>query len=285
MLGPAKYLESRGWKVTFLPVDEEGFVRVNDFQSSLTSETSIASVMWANNEIGTIEPIAELSRICAERRIFFHSDAVQIPGKLAIDLAAVPVNSLALSGHKFYAPKGIGVLFVRKLSNLMPIVFGGGQEMGLMPGTESVSNIVAIGEAAAIARANLVETQGHLRELQRLLLDKLNSVPAAKVTGTMDLARRLPGHVSIVMPGAKGESMVLKADIQGVCVSSGSACHNGIIEPSQVLKAIGLSNDDALGSLRISAGSMTTHEECSRGADILCEILASSKRPQPSATA
>lgn len=279
ILGPAKYLESSGWKVTCLPVDKEGFVSVEDFERAITSDTSIVSIMWANNEIGNLQPIKEMAAIAASKEIFFHTDAVQAVAKISIDLSEVPVHSLSLSGHKFHAPKGIGALFVRRLSNLMPLMFGGGQEMGMMPGTEGLANIVALGMAAELAMRDLDANRKMLFEMQSLLFEKLRSVPGVRFTGTTDFSRRLPGHISIVLPGAEGEGLVLRADMRGVCVSSGSACHQGIIEPSQVLKALGLSDKEALGSMRISAGTLNNPDEVASAAETLVAILqaASSK--------
>jgi cysteine desulfurase len=273
VLGPAKHLEAIGWKVTYLPVDSEGLVRAADFEAAITKETSIISIMWANNEIGTVEPIETLSRMADERGIFFHTDAVQMPGKLPLDMAEVPVCSLALSGHKFHAPKGIGILYVRKLKNIMPVVYGGGQEMGLMPGTEGVANIVAIGVAAELAHKNLAAARSRLTEMQKVIIEKVCTVDGVRITGARDVAMRLPGHVSVACAGVEGEALVMRSDLRGICVSSGSACHQGIIEPSQVLKAIGLSNQEAIGSLRITAGTFNTLEECQQAADTLTAIF------------
>jgi len=273
ILGPAKHLEANGWNVTYLPVDAEGSVSPAELEAAITEETSIISIMWANNEIGTVQPIEQLAQIAAKRRIFFHTDAVQVPGKLPIDMDKVPASSLSLSGHKFYAPKGIGILYVRKLNNVMPVVYGGGQEMGLMPGTESVASIVAIGEAAELAHRHLISTQEQLFAMQKAIIDKVCTVDGVRLTGALDLHKRLPGHVSVAFPGVEGEALVMRADLRGVCVSSGSACHHGIFEPSQVLKAIGLSDREARGSMRISAGSFNTLEECNKAADILVEVF------------
>lgn len=284
--GPAKYLQSIGWNVTFLKVDSEGCIRIDDLLNAITGDTSIISVMWANNEIGSLQPIAEIAAIAAERGIYCHTDAVQAVGKVPIDLSNVSASTLALSGHKFFAPKGIGALFVRKLCNLMPIVFGGGQEMGLFAGTEGTANIVGLGVAAECARKELPRTIEELREMQSLLIQNLMSFPTARITGPSDMERRLPGHVSLSLPGAEGEAMVMRADLKGLCVSSGSACHQGIIEPSAVLKALELSDREALGSLRISAGKFNTMQECETASQILLNIFkALTKDPSTAATA
>ena len=326
VLGPAKYLESCGWRVTYLPVDCQGFVDPEKLRSAITPETSMVSIIWASNEIGSVQPIQELANIAWEREIYFHTDAVQVAGKLPIDLAKVPVSALSLSGHKFYAPKGVGVLFIRSGTNIMPIAFGGGQEKGLFAGTEAIANIVGVGKAAQLAKAELSATQDKLIAMQQILMEKLLQSAHVKITGAIDLKRRLPGHVSFVINGAAAsgskqqkdseqpaarslsseqriateqsaesgcsaerakyeraerlkstvfkDSLVLRCDLQGMCVSSGSACHKGTIEPSNVLKAIGLSDDESRGSLRISFGKYNSIEESKITAEKLAFIMS-----------
>jgi cysteine desulfurase len=285
--GPARYLESLGWDVTYLPVDGQGFVTIDSVKARLTDKTSIVSVMWANNEIGVVEPIKEIAALVAGfaqaggREIFMHTDAVQVPGKLPIDLSDLAVSSLSLSGHKFGAPKGIGILFVRKLVNLMPIFFGGGQEMGLLPGTEALASIVAIGEAARLAQAEQVELERRLISYQKRLLEILASCDILKVTGPQDLSRRLPGHVSVALENLEGEAMVLRCDLQGLAVSSGSACHQGIIEPSHVLRAIQLPDRLAQGALRISFGRESSEGDVEAAGKMLLDVfgrLAAAKK-------
>lgn len=283
VLGPAQYLESQGWRVTYLAVDKEGLIAPERLAAALADDTSMVSIMWANNEIGAVQPLAELSELVAAhgrklgRDIFMHTDAVQVPGKLPIDLSAIPVSALSLSGHKFGAPKGIGILFLRRLVNVMPIIFGGGQEMGLFAGTEALPNIVAVGEAAALAKAEQEELYSRLRSYQARLFEKLLAIPSVSVTGPKDIEKRLPGHVSIAVSKAEGEALVLKSDLRGVCLSSGSACHRGIIEPSHVLKAIGLSEDNALGALRITFGADNTEADFEQAAATLFEIFSKVK--------
>jgi cysteine desulfurase len=280
VFGPAKYLESQGWSVTYLPVNREGFVDSKQLQSAITPQTSMISIVWANNEIGTVQRIEELAKLAQDREIYFHTDAVQVPGKLAMDLAKVPISALSLSAHKFYAPKGVGVSFLRSGTNVMPIEFGGGQEKGLFPGTESVANIVAVGKAAELARIELSAAQEKLIVMQTHLWKELAKLPQIKFTGALDLKHRLPGHVSFIVEGAQGESLVLRCDLQGLCVSSGSACHQGIIEPSHVLKAIGLGGPEGLGSLRVSFGKGNTMEECKIATHKLTDIVLSmTKQP------
>jgi len=273
VLGPAQYLESQGWAVTYLAVDRRGLIKPQDLERALRPETSIVSIMWANNEIGTVQPIEELARIVSDKDIFFHTDAVQVAGKMPLDLSAIKVSALSLSGHKFYAPKGIGILFLRGGQNVMPIVFGGGQEMGILPGTEGVANIVAIGKAADLADSELSLNSEHLRRMQKIIFEELRSISDLKISGSPEAQERLPGHCSFYLPGTEGEALVMRADIKGICISSGSACHKGIIEASQVMRAIGLSNQEAMGSIRVSAGRFNSEEQCRQSASELANIL------------
>lgn len=271
---PAKHLEFRGWKLTLLDVDSEGFISIEQLKAAITADTSIISIVWANNEIGTIQPVKEIGAIARELGIFFHVDAVQVPGKIAIDVAEINADTLSLSAHKFYGPKGIGVLYVRKDVTLLPLTFGGGQERGLFPGTEGLANIVGIGKAAEIARTRLEANRKILKLNQAVLLDKLLSYPNVKLTGPENLDNRLPGHVSILVPGVDGSELVLDADVRGLCVSSASACSAGKHEVSHVLTAIGAGHD-AIGSLRITAGTLNTREECERAGDLLNSLISS----------
>jgi cysteine desulfurase len=276
--GPAKYLESCGWEVSYLKVNKEGLVDPAELKKIIKKETSIISIMWANNEIGAVQPIAECAAIAREAGVFFHTDAVQVPGKLPINVKELPVDTLSLSAHKFYGPKGIGALFVRRGSNIMPIAFGGGQEMGLFPGTEPLPNIIAIGKAAQLAMVELEENVKHLRKLQSILIQRLMCLEGVKLTGPASAEKRIPGHVSIVVPGIEGESVVLQADLRGLCVSAASACKKGIVQPSHVVSALGYCESDALGSVRITAGKFNTEEEVEKAADILTKILTSYQR-------
>ena len=273
ILGPCEFLQSSGWKVTYLAVNAEGFVNSEDLRKAINKDTSIISIAWANNEIGTIQPIEACAELAREANIFFHTDAIQLPGKLEIDLNKVPVSALSISGHKFNAPKGIGALFIRNGSNVMPITFGGGQEQGLFSGTESVANIVGLGKAALIAKQDLIETQARLLKMQKEVIAKLSSLLNIKFTGPADLTKRLPGHISLVVPEVSGETLVLRCDLHGIYLSSGSACSNKIIEPSHVLKAIGLPDYEALGAVRISFGRFNTAEECEEVASSLENIF------------
>jgi cysteine desulfurase len=285
VMGPCKLLEGEGWKVTFLPVDSQGFVEPEVLRKAITKETSIISIMWANNEIGTIQPIAELAKVITEEsakhhtEIFFHTDAVQASAKVLIELGKIPgVSALSISGHKFHAPKGIGGLFLRKGVNIMPITFGGGQEKALLPGTEGLANVVALGKAAELAKAELDECSSRLKKMQRFLMDSLSSIDGVYLTGPVDLDRRLPGHVSITVENAEGEALVMQLDMKGVCTSSASACHSGVIEPSHVLSALRLPCSQTKGSLRISLGRFNTQDECAQAVDLIKTVLTPSKK-------
>ncbi|MBA3992956.1 MAG: cysteine desulfurase NifS [Cyanobacteria bacterium DS2.3.42] len=278
VIGPCQYLESKGWRVTYLPVDNEGIIDFERLKNAIADDTSIITVMWANNEIGSLQPIEEIAQVAVSRGIFFHTDAVQVPGKLPIDVSKHAISALSLSGHKFYAPKGIGILYLRQGENVMPTAFGGGQEMGILPGTESVPNIVAIGKAAELAGIEVIETERKLRLMQKILLEKLSPIEGLRITGPSDIDKRLPGHISVAISGAEGESLVMKCDLKGISVSSGSACHKGIIEPSSVLRALRLPDIEARGSLRISAGRFNTSEECEKAADLLAQIAVKSAK-------
>ncbi len=270
-LGPVKYLESQGWKVTVLDVDSEGFVDYRDLERAITPETSIISIMWANNEVGTVQQIERLSKIAKDHGIFFHTDAVQAAGKIDIDLGKVEADTLSITGHKLHAPKGIGALFIREGVQILPIIFGGAQEGGLFPGTEGVSEIVALGDAAELAKTDLEKNQLHLRKLQKILTDRFAGLPGVNLTGARDASRRIPGHVSLVVRGAVGEEIVEAADKRGISISSVSACSGR--HPSHVLKHMGYSYEEGLGSARISASVLNSEEECEVAATVLAEIF------------
>jgi cysteine desulfurase len=272
-LGPAKFLEANGWDVTFLPVNREGLIDSKQFERALRKETSIVSLMWANNEIGSLFPIAELATLAKDRGIYFHTDAVQVPGKLSIDVKALNIDTLSLSGHKFYAPKGIGVLFKRADVQVQPIVWGGGQESSLFPGTEAVANIVGIGKAAELARSELSNTQPKLTAMQRILLDAFAGMEGVRITGPRAIEQRLPGHVSMVVSGVQGEAVVVQSDLKGLSVSAASACHKGIMQPSHVVTALGIDDELAMGSIRISAGRFNEEADCRRAVELITNII------------
>lgn len=277
--GPAGHLESLGWEVTYLPVDAEGLIDPAELKKRIKKSTSIISIMWGNNEIGSIQPIEECAALAKEAGVFFHTDAVQMPGKCDLNLAKVAVDSLSLSLHKFYGPKGIGAHFLRHGANVMPIVFGGGQEKALYPGTESLPYIIAFGKAAEIARVELESSKNHLRRLQQVLTERLLNMEGVRLTGPKDPEKRIPGHVSAIVSGVEGGALVLQADLRGLCISAASACKTGVVQASHILLALGLKESEALGSVRITAGKFNTVEECEEASDIIDKIIHTCRDP------
>ncbi len=271
-LGPAKHLQSRGWKVDVLDVDAEGFIDFDQLLQLVTEETSIISIMWANNEVGTIQPVERIAKLAKERGIFFHTDAVQAAGKLKIDVSRIAVDALSITGHKLHAPKGIGALYVREGVEILPFVFGGGQEKGLFPGTESVANIVALGQAAEEASREYESNYEHLRSIQKVFVERFSALPNVTLTGPLDPEKRIPGHVSVIVHDRVGEDIVNAASEIGICISSVSACSSG--HPSHVLKHLGYSQEQGFGSARISASGLNSYEECQYAAEILADIFA-----------
>ncbi|MGZ7210210.1 MAG: cysteine desulfurase NifS, partial [Methanobacterium sp.] len=248
-----KYLEKKGFEVTYLPVYEDGIVRVSDLEKAITEKTILITIMHANNEIGTIQPISEIGKIARERKIYFHTDAVQTVGKIPVNVEEMNVDMLSMSAHKVYGPKGIGALYVKKGVRLEPIIHGGGHEKGLRPGTENVSGIVGLGKACELAQDNLLEDAKYITNLRDKLIDGvLNSVEKSYLNGHR--IKRLPNNVNFRFTSIEGESLVLHLDSKGVAASTGSACSSKKLEPSQVLMAIGLKEVDAHGSLRLTLG-------------------------------
>lgn len=273
VLNVIKYLEGKNFSVTYIRPSKNGIISCDDVFDNLTDETSIVSLMWANNEIGSIQPINEIAKVLNAKNIFFHCDAIQVPGKLAIDLQSIPVSTLSISGHKFHGPKGIGALFIHKGINIMPITFGGGQESGLNPGTHAVDSIITMGLASELAHKNLNDNESHLRRLQSFLLNELDNHPQIQITGPSDINSRLPGHISFATNVIEAEALVNLASLQGLYLSSGSACKAGIKEPSYVIKSLGLSNDYASGAIRISLSQFNSIDECEVAIKILKKIL------------
>ncbi|MBM3189534.1 MAG: aminotransferase class V-fold PLP-dependent enzyme, partial [Chloroflexi bacterium] len=252
--------ERFGFQVTTVPVDEYGMVDPTDVARAITDETVLISVMYANNEVGTIQPLAEIGALARERGIPFHTDAVQAAGSLTLDVEALQVDLMALSGHKFYAPKGVGVLYVRQGTPLLPMQTGGGQERGLRAGTENVPYIVGLATALRLAYESLDTEAPRLAALRdELICGVLERIPDAHLTGHP--TRRLPNNASFVFAGVDGEAILLQLDLAGVAASSGSACSSGAAEPSHVLTAMGIEDRLARGSLRLSLGRENTGED------------------------
>jgi len=254
-------LSKKGYRVTFVPVDNEGRLDLDYFYKSLDDDTAIVSLMWANNETGVIFPVEEISREVKDRDILFHTDAVQVAGKIPIDVDSTGVDMLSLSGHKFHAPKGIGILYIRKGTKFAPYMIGGHQENGRRGGTENVASIIALGQAAKLAKQHLEENSyACVSELR----DKLESHLLERITYSMvngDTANRLPNTTSIAFEYVEGEAILLMMNEHGICASSGSACTSGSLEPSHVLRAMGVPFTAAHGSIRFSLSRYTTEKE------------------------
>ena len=247
-----KQLEKSGVRVTYLPVDEFGSVSVEDLKAAICDETILISVMTANNEIGTIQPIREIGAIAKEKGIFFHTDAVQAYGHIPINVDEMNIDFLSLSGHKIGAPKGIGALYIRSGIRIDNLIYGGGQEKRRRAGTENVPYIVALGEAARLANEHMEENIARLTKMRDTLIQRVLKIPYTRLTGHP--TNRLPGLCSIVIEGIEGEALLLNMFNEGICASSGSACSSGSLDPSHVLLSIGLPHHIAHGSLRLSLG-------------------------------
>lgn len=264
-------LKKEGFTVTYLPVYANGICRVADVEAAITDETCLVTVMYANNEIGTIQPIGEIGALCRKKGVLFHTDAVQAVGHIPVDVQKDQIDLLSLSGHKLHAPKGVGALYCRKGIRLPNLIEGGAQESGRRAGTENVPGIVGLGVAITDAVAAMDENAKKLSLLRDKLLDGALQISHSRVTG--DRTHRLPGHCSLCFEGVEGESLLLLLDAKGVCGSSGSACTSGSLDPSHVLLAIGLPHEVAHGSLRLTLSDDTTPEEIDYILSVLPPII------------
>ena len=252
-------LEKDGFEVTYLPVYENGIVKVEDVKNAIREDTALVTIMYANNEIGTIQPIAEIGKVCHEKGVIFHTDAVQAVGHLPINVKEQNIDMLSMSGHKFHGPKGIGALYMRKGIRIPNLIEGGAQEAGKRAGTEAVYAMVGMATALKEANDNLESNMKKMSALRDRLIDGLLKIESSRLNG--DRNCRLPGNVNISFEGVEGESLLLYLDLQGVSASSGSACTSGSLDPSHVLLAIGLPHEVAHGSLRLSLCEANTEEE------------------------
>lgn len=280
ILHTAQYLESRGFEVTYLDVDENGLVKLDQLKAAIRPDTILISVMFANNEIGTIEPIKEIGEIAKEHGIIFHTDAVQAYGQVPINVDECHIDMLSASGHKLNGPKGIGFLYIRTGLKLRSFVHGGAQERSRRAGTENVTGIVGLAKAAEIAFATMEERTKKECELRDYLIDRvLAEVPYARLNGHR--SKRLPNNVNISFQFIEGESMLIMLDMAGICGSSGSACTSGSLDPSHVLLAIGLPHEIAHGSLRLTLGDENTKEEMDYVVDKIKEIVEKLRSMSP----
>ena len=275
-----KYLEKNGFEVTYVPVGTDGLLKASDVEAAIREDTILITVMHANNEIGTIQPITEIGKIAHERGILFHTDAVQSVGKIPVDVNALNVDMLSISSHKLYGPKGVGALYIKKGVRLEPILHGGGHERGLRPGTENVPAIVGFGKACQLAEENLEEESARLTRLRNKLVDAvLEQNEESYLNG--DREKRLPGNANFRFTGIEGESLILHLDSRGIAASTGSACSSTKLEPSQVLMAIGLEEVEAHGSLRISLGRENTEEDIDHAITSIKEVVDTLRKMSP----
>ena len=281
VLDTFKWLGKHGYDVTILPVDGEGLVDLDEFRNALRPDTILASVMYANNEVGTIQPIHEMGSICREKGVLFHTDAVQAAGHIPIDVKELPVDLLTMAAHKMYGPKGVGALYVRKGVRIAPLVHGGGQEFGLRSGTENTAGLVGFGAAAELALKRIesgeIEEERRLRDL--LIDGLLLRIEDSSLTGHRTL--RLPFHASFCIRYIEGEAMLLRLDFAGIGASSGSACTSGSLEPSYVLLAMGLDHATAHGSLRLTLGKDTSEEDIAYILETLPPIVQTLRAMSP----
>lgn len=279
ILKSARYLESRGTQVTYLKPDRFGTISPEVLESYIRENTKIVSVMAANNEIGTIQPIKELSNICKKRGIKFHTDAVQVVGHIDIDVKDLGIDMLSASAHKFNGPKGVGFLYVRKGLNIPPLIQGGSQENNRRAGTENIASIVGMAKALEINVKNMAYNKKKLENMQKKLIDNILCIDETILTGHPSL--RVPGSASFCFGGIEGESLLLNLDALGICASSGSACTSGSLDPSHVLLAIGLSHEVAHGSLRITLGANNTMDDVDKIISVLPPIVKKLRAMSP----
>lgn len=280
----AHCLEQRGFKITWLPVDKYGLVDPEDLKKAITRQTVLVTIMLGNNEIGTIEPIKELCAIAHEHGVFFHTDAVQALGKIPVDVKELGVDFLSLSGHKLYAPKGIGALYLKKGRMICPLFHGGHQEGGLRVGTENTLGIIALGKAAELAQRDMAQEVPRLFALREKLRKGIaERIPDVRFNGHPE--KVLPGTLNVSFLYVEGESILLRLSGQGIAVSTGSACSSGSLEPSHVLLALGLKHEEAHGSIRFSLGRENTEAEVDYVLEVLPGVIADLRRMSPLARA
>lgn len=280
VLEVCRFLEKRGFKVSYLPVDKYGLVSPDDVKKAITTKTILISVMQANNEVGTIEPVEEMGDIARDAGVYFHTDAVQAVGHIPVNVDKLKVDLLSISGHKFYGPKGVGALFVRKGTKLVSFMHGGEQEKRRRAGTENVPAIVGLGKAAELAAQGMGKEAEQLARLRdKLIKGLLDTIDHIRLNGHP--TRRLPNNVNVSVDFVEGESLLLNLDLEGICASTGSACSSASLEPSHVLLALGLSPEQAHGSLRFTFGRENTDADTERVLEVLPGIVAKLRAMSP----
>lgn len=272
-------LEKKGFRVTYLPVYRNGIVKAEDVKAAITDKTALVTIMYANNEIGTIQPIEEIGGICREQGVLFHTDAVQAAPHLHIDVEKQNIDMLSISGHKLHAPKGVGLLYCRRGIRLNPLISGGGQERGLRAGTENLAGIVALASALEAASQTMDSVNELHKKFSRQIYDSIMKIDRVHFNG--DYETRIPSTLNFSFEGVEGESLLLQLDLKGIAASSGSACTSGSLDPSHVLLALGLTHEVAHGSLRISMSQYTTQEEIDTLLSVLPEIIEKLRAMSP----
>lgn len=280
ILEPCKKLEKDGFEITYLPVSREGLINPENFKQSIKENTCLASIMFANNEVGTIQAIKEISKICQEKRIVFHTDAIQAIGKVNINVKDLGVDLLSISSHKINGPKGVGALYIRKGMPIEPFIVGGGQENGLRSGTENVASLVGFGKACQLAKENLDKNISHLKNLRDTLVSKvLEEIPHVTINGHPE--KRIPNNAHFSFIGVNGEDLIIKLDEEGIAASTGSACSVNTQKESHVLKSMGFSHDQITGSLRLTVGTYNTLPEIEKAVIILKNIVKDLRKVSP----
>jgi len=272
VLHTLKKLEKQGFEVTLLDVHEDGVVRLEDLRNAIREDTALVTIMLANNEIGTVQPVREIGALCREKGIPFHCDAVQAVGHMPVNVQEMNIDMLSLSGHKFHAPKGVGALYARKGMLLSNIIEGGAQERGKRAGTENIPGIVAMAAALKDSVEHMEENAAKIIPMRDKLFTELSKIPHSKINGSLE--HHVPGTVNMCFEGIEGESLLLLLDQNGICASSGSACTSGSLDPSHVLLALGLPHEVAHGSLRLSIGEYNTMEEMDHIVEVVPKVVA-----------
>ncbi len=280
ILEPCKRLEEEGFRLTYLPVDNHGFVNPHDLKDALSEDTCLVSIMFANNEVGTIQPIQEISSICKEKSVVFHTDAIQAIGKVPINVENLGVDLLSISSHKINGPKGVGALYIKKGIQISPLILGGGQEKGLRSGTENVANIVGFGKACQLANENLEQNITFLKNLRDYLITNVTQqIPNVTLNG--DHEKRIPNNTHFTFLGVNGEDLIIKLDENEIAASTGSACSVKTQKASHVLQAMGFSHEQITGSLRLTVGIYNTKEELEKTVMTLKKIVNELRQVSP----
>ncbi|MDX1533886.1 MAG: cysteine desulfurase family protein, partial [Nitrosopumilaceae archaeon] len=280
ILEPCRKLEELGFEITYLPVNDSGMIDPDELREEITDNTCLASIMLANNEVGTIQPIEKISKICHEKNIPLHSDAVQAIGKIPVDVTKLGVDLLSISSHKLYGPKGVGALFIRKGVKLNPLILGGGQEKGMRSGTENVASIVGFGKSCQLAYQNLQANNSHLTKLRDYLVSRVTKeIPHVTYNGDQEL--RLPNNAHFTFLGVNGEDLIIKLDEHGIAASTGSACSVKTQKASHVLQAMNFSHEQITGSLRLSIGIFNTETEIDETISILKRVVEELRKVSP----